>query len=288
MVAHDLASPLQTMLGYAGLLNGDASLTHHQRDLAARIIGAGREMLVLVDDLGQGLVVDVDTPRERALVDIDDLVDSVLTHHQVAAAHRDVSVRHIRIPAGRSSGRVQGDVTQLERVLDRLVSNALRVTPDGGLILVSVTVDADAVAIEVADEGPGLDAMRISELFSPMQDTHGSSHNPGIAMGLSVCRRIAEQHGGLARRDLRARERRHLHPGAAGGDRRVAVGRPPERPTGAAGRDAVTAQPPHALDGHPTGAVPDRGARRAAGRGAQGLTVPTAVRRPCPLGRARL
>ena len=196
MVAHDLASPLQTMLGYAGLLNGDAGLTHHQRDLAARIIRAGREMLTLVDDLGQGLVVDVDAPRARALVDIDDLVDSVLTHHQVAAAQRDVSVRHIRIPPGRSPGTVQGDVTQLERVLDRLVSNAVRVTPDGGLILVSVTVDADAVAVEVADEGPGLDAMRISELFSPMHDTHGSLHNPGIALGLSVCRRIAEQHGG--------------------------------------------------------------------------------------------
>jgi two-component system OmpR family sensor kinase len=153
-------------------------------------------MLTLVDDLGQGLVVDVDAPRERALVDIDDLLDSVLSHHQVAAAHRDVSVRHIRIPPGRPSGTVQGDVTQLERVIDRLVSNALRVTPDSGLILVSVTVDADAVAVEVADEGPGLDAMRISELFAPMQDTHGSAHNPGIALGLSVCRRIAEQHGG--------------------------------------------------------------------------------------------
>jgi len=116
----------------------------------------------------------VDAPRARALVDIDDLVDSVLTHHQVIADHRDVSLRHIRIPPGRSPGTVQGDVTQLERVLDRLVSNAVRGTPDGGLILVSVTVDADAVAVEVADEGPGLDAMRISELFSPMHDTHGS------------------------------------------------------------------------------------------------------------------
>src|SRR5690349_4258256 len=71
MVAHDLASPLQTMLGYAGLLNGDQGLTHHQRDLASRIIKAGRDMLMLVDDLGQGLVVDVDTTQERALVDID-------------------------------------------------------------------------------------------------------------------------------------------------------------------------------------------------------------------------
>ncbi len=196
MVAHDLSSPLHTMLGYAGLLNGDHSLTHHQRDLASRIIKAGREMLLLVDDLGQGLVVDVDATQERALVDIDELVGSVLSHHQVAAGRRDVAIRHILIPPGRTPGLVQGDVTQLERVIERLVSNALRVTPDSGLILVSVTVDADAVAIEVADEGPGLDALQVAEVFAPLQETHASAPSPGTTLGLSVCRRIAEQHGG--------------------------------------------------------------------------------------------
>ena len=195
MVAHDLATPLQTMLGYAGLLNGDDSLTHQQRDLAARIIRAGREMLTLVDDLGQGLVVDVDTLLERNLVDVDELVGSVLTRHQTAAVNRDVAIRHIRIPPGRNSGLVLGDVTQLERVIDRLVANALRVTGDGGLILVSVTVDENAVAVEVADEGPGIDATRIEDVFSHLQESRGA-HAPGITLGLSVCRRIAEQHGG--------------------------------------------------------------------------------------------
>ena len=195
MVAHDLTTPLQSMLGYAGLLNGDDTLTHQQRELAARIIRSGREMLALVDDLGHGLLVDVDATVVRAPVDVDALADSVLARNQGAARRRDVSVRHIRIPSGRAPATVDGDVTQLERVLERLVSNALRLTPDGGLVLVSVTVDADTVSVEVADEGPGLEVGRLETVFAPLHDPHGTAA-PGITLGLAVCRRIAEQHGG--------------------------------------------------------------------------------------------
>jgi signal transduction histidine kinase len=196
MVAHDLAGPLQAMLGYAGLLHDDAGLTHQQRELANRILRAGRDMLSLVDDLGRGLVVDVDAPLERALVDVDDLVQSVISRHATAAAARDISLRHIKIPPGRGPGLVDGDVAQLERVLERLVGNALRVSADAGLILVSVTADEDAVAVEVADEGPGIEEARFEEVFSHLSDSPGSSYAPGITLGLSVCRRIAEQHGG--------------------------------------------------------------------------------------------
>ena len=199
-VTREMVNPLESMLGLAALLQEDSTLSHRQRDLAARIIKAGGQLMTVLEDLGHGLVVVHGGPDERSssgLLDLDELVESLLLRHQARAAQRDIVMRQIRIPSTRGRALVQGDVSQLERLVDTLLDNAVSVTPASGVITVRVKRADDLVTIAVADEGPGIPPGSREAVFDPDRTTSSSGGSDmGPWRGLPVCRRIAEQHGG--------------------------------------------------------------------------------------------
>ncbi len=199
-VTREMVNPLESMLGLAALLQEDSTLSHRQRDLAARIIAAGGQLMTVLEDLGHGLVVVHGGPDERSssrLLDLDELVESLLLRHQARAAQHDIVMRQIRIPSTRGRALVQGDVSQLERLVDTLLDNAVSVTPASGVITVRVKRTGDLVAIAVADEGPGIPPGSREAVFDPDRTTSSSGGSDvGPWRSLPVCRRIAEQHGG--------------------------------------------------------------------------------------------
>jgi signal transduction histidine kinase len=200
-VTREMVHPLETMIGLAALLQDDESLSHRQRDLAGRIIKAGGQLMTVVEDVGHGLVVVHGGPDERSswgLVDLDELVESLLVRHQGRAAQRDIVMRQIRIPPDRGRVVVEGDVSQLERVVDTLLDNAVAVTPSSGVITVRVKRNGDTVAIAVADEGPTIPAGGRDAIFDASRATSSSGATDlGPWRGLAVVRRIAEQHHGM-------------------------------------------------------------------------------------------
>lgn len=199
-VTREMVHPLETMLGLAALLQDDDSLSHRQRDLAGRIIRAGGRLLSVVEDLGHGLVVVHGGPDERSssgLLDLDDLVESLLVRHSGKAAQRDIVMRQIRIPPNRGRVLVQGDVSQLERLVDTLLDNAVTVTPASGVITVRVKRADDVASVAVADEGPAIPRESREAIFDADRATSSvGATDVGPWRGLAVCRRIAEQHGG--------------------------------------------------------------------------------------------
>jgi signal transduction histidine kinase len=84
------------------------------------------------------------------------------------------------------------DPGQLQQVLYNLLFNALDAQPTGGRIAVSVAGEDDRVVLRVEDEGPGLPARVRDRLFEPFVSTKDA----GMGLGLSICRRIVESHGG--------------------------------------------------------------------------------------------
>jgi signal transduction histidine kinase len=94
------------------------------------------------------------------------------------------------------------DAAKVERILENLVTNAIRHTPEGSTIAVRLRGDGDAALLEVEDTGPGVPEEMREAIFEPFR--RGSEpHAPGTGIGLSLVRRFAELHGGEARVDER-------------------------------------------------------------------------------------
>jgi len=89
---------------------------------------------------------------------------------------------------------VRIDRTQFDRVLDNLISNALRHTPAGGKIDLRARCSTRGVTIEVADNGCGIDYAHQHRVFEPFVQV--AEHSGGAGLGLAICREIVQQHGG--------------------------------------------------------------------------------------------
>jgi signal transduction histidine kinase len=96
---------------------------------------------------------------------------------------------------------IRGDETRLRQVMDNLVNNAIKYSPDGGLIEISGSVDEKTVTVSVRDQGVGIperEQERIFERFYRVDDTL-SRRTKGAGLGLYLARTIIEAHGGRIR-----------------------------------------------------------------------------------------
>ena len=91
---------------------------------------------------------------------------------------------------------VIGDVRKLRQVFLNLISNAVKFADDTPAVRISAEV-ADGVAVfAIADNGIGMDPAHADRIFQPFQRLHDEDSYPGSGIGLAVCERIVEQHGG--------------------------------------------------------------------------------------------
>ena len=93
---------------------------------------------------------------------------------------------------------VSGDIGLIERVLENLIENAVKYTPSGGTVrLTMLTVD-DGVTVAVSDTGPGIEAKHLSRLFDRFfrADQPQCSTNKGAGLGLAIAQRILQLHDG--------------------------------------------------------------------------------------------
>jgi signal transduction histidine kinase len=98
--------------------------------------------------------------------------------------------------------QVAGDASQIRQVLGNLLDNAIRFTPSGGLVTVSIGIDGERreAILTVADTGCGIDEEHVGRVFdrfykTDASRTHGDTVRGG-GLGLSICRSIVERHGG--------------------------------------------------------------------------------------------
>ena len=93
---------------------------------------------------------------------------------------------------------VRADVMRLERILHNLLENAVKYSPDGGYIRVTAKMDSDHLVIGVSDQGVGISQQDQARLFAPFERLENSriERVKGVGLGLLVCRRLVEAHGG--------------------------------------------------------------------------------------------
>lgn len=190
-VSHDLRTPLAAILGLAVTLEERALDTVETKELASRIAANARKLdrivsdLLDLDRLSRGIVA----PDLRR-VDLGELVDRVVGESEIVAG-RDLVVET-------ANAVVAIDAAMVERIVENLLSNAVRYTPTGSRIWVRVRPGAGGALLAVDDEGPGVAPEHRQEIFEPFRQAGASERSPGVGIGLTLVERFAELHGGSA------------------------------------------------------------------------------------------
>ncbi|WNB87366.1 ATP-binding protein [Cellulomonas sp. ATA003] len=208
-VSHELRTPLSNICGYTELLADAApeDLGPQQRRMVEVVERNATRLLDLVEDLltfarpEAGTLAAVPGP-----VDLDALVAEVLQGLAAAAASGGVALAATpgadAARAGAGLGTtVPADRGHVERVLTELVGNALKFTPRGGSVVVTTQAHDAAVAVSVADDGPGIPPDQQGKLFERFSraDDADARQIPGAGLGLFIARTIVDAHGGSIR-----------------------------------------------------------------------------------------
>jgi signal transduction histidine kinase len=194
-VSHDLRTPLTSILGSAITLER-ASMDlppEDAADLVRRIAANARKLerllgdLLDLDRLQRGII----TPQRRP-TDVAELIRRSVDETEDRAGH----VVHVLV----DPFVVSLDGPKVERIVENLVTNALRHTPADAEIWVRAQELDGGLLLTVEDDGPGIPADLREEVFEPFRQAPGSAtgHSPGVGVGLSLVRRFAELHGGRA------------------------------------------------------------------------------------------
>lgn len=191
-VAHDLRTPLNAMKLGADTLTEDATMEDLQ--IVSEMIS--RQVSQLERQVGDLL----DTSRiEAGNLDLR-LAEHNLTEltENTVMLFKGTSPRHlVRVAHLREPVVCRCDSTRIGQVLTNLISNAIKYSPSGGDITVELTPGAKEVSISVKDEGIGISEEDLPRVFEPFRRTASTRETiPGIGLGLSVSKRIAEAHGG--------------------------------------------------------------------------------------------
>ncbi|ROQ20697.1 PAS domain S-box-containing protein [Marinimicrobium koreense] len=197
-VSHELRTPLTSIKGSLGLLAGGA--LGSMSDRAAKMLhtaqrNADRLSSLINDLLDMEKLVAGKMPMNFEQQTVGPLLDEAIDSMTSYGAQHDVQ---LVAPDSWPEVQVNVDGTRLMQALNNLISNAIKFSPEGGAVEISVAPQADAVEIRVRDSGPGIAPDFRSELFKRFSQADGSDRRklPGTGLGLAITREISRQLGG--------------------------------------------------------------------------------------------
>jgi signal transduction histidine kinase len=197
MASHDMRTPLAAVRGYAQLIRRHLSGQSPDMEAVDRWL---TDIEVGSDRLAQlvGEFTDASLLRGGQTVPLQPVATDLvqLAAERVAEHQRGTEAHRIELVAEGESLVGQWDGVRLGRVLDNLIGNAVKFSPDGGRVEVRVGRDDGHAVIAVADEGIGIPASELSLIFTPSYRARNADNVFGTGLGLSGSQRLVEQMGG--------------------------------------------------------------------------------------------
>ncbi|MGS0687376.1 sensor histidine kinase [Nakamurella sp. GG22] len=207
LISHELRTPLSSILGYLELISDDEEnpLSEEQHRYLVTVERNANRLLRLVSDLL--FTAQVESGRfqlQEQSVDLHRVLANAVETATPVAATRDVRVR---LAESTDDIRVWGDPVRLGQAVDNLVSNAVKFTPSGGRVAVTLGIGGGEDGKEtralvcVSDTGIGIPADEMDRLFSRFFRATTATKNavPGVGLGLTITKAIAAAHGGEIR-----------------------------------------------------------------------------------------
>lgn len=195
-VSHELRSPLALVCGYAEMLDmGELGELQPDQQRSVAVITRRAHMLSeLVQDIMLILESEVNPP-EAEPVPLDELVLAAVEDFQVVTRQAGLTLRAEIAP---HLPHASGSPMYLRRVLDNLIGNAIKFTPEGGTITVRSRQEGQWIALEVSDTGIGMPAGKLKHIFERFYQVDGSTKRKygGVGLGLALVKEIVETFGG--------------------------------------------------------------------------------------------
>ena len=206
-LSHELRTPLNAMLGWVQLLRLHAEeppLRAHAIDVIER--NARAQVQHVTDLLDISKIITGRMKLVFARVNLDDIVHTGVDTLVATAAARDVT---LGIETHDLRGAVSGDAGSLRQIVWNLVSNAIKFTPAGGHVTVSLRPDGDSAEISVSDTGVGIAGDVLPFVFDRFRQGDSSLTRAfgGLGLGLAMVRHLVELHGGTVAATSEGRNR---------------------------------------------------------------------------------
>lgn len=196
-VSHELRTPLTFVKGYVDLLmDGDKGLlTPEQQEYLQIVSDKTDDITRIIEDIITLQRIDSGN-LQLEVMPMATLLRTAVTNHRLVADKRGLSIV-CTIPEGQN-GLVKIDKGRMNQVLDNLIGNAFKFSPDGGTINLSMAVNDDDVLVSVVDEGIGMPAEKHQRIFERFYQIDGSSRRRfgGTGIGLAIVKRIIDAHDG--------------------------------------------------------------------------------------------
>jgi signal transduction histidine kinase len=197
-MSHELRTPLNSIIGFSDMLLTQevGQLNGMQQDFLETVARNGRHLLQLISELLD--LSKIEAGKLQLTTESLDLRDLLREAADSVRAQTEARRHTLSVETPDQPLVVRADHMRVRQVLLNLLSNAIKFTPEGGRVRVLGRAEGDGVRIEVIDTGIGIAPEDQSKLFKEFMqvDTSASRHYEGTGLGLALCKRLVELHGG--------------------------------------------------------------------------------------------
>lgn len=198
-MSHELRTPLNAVIGFSDLMlipENDYS-PKEREDFIKRISNSGKHLLNLVNDLLDVSMIELGKIQiDITTFDLTDLISQSIHTNKIVADDKKITI--ITPDEQSSPTHIKGDMNRVQQIINNLLVNALKFTPEGGQVGVEVSHDEDNVIITVWDNGIGISPEHISQIFTPFGQVENSLSRQygGAGLGLAICKKLVDLHNG--------------------------------------------------------------------------------------------
>ncbi len=195
-MSHELRTPLNSILGFSDVLGSAADLSDKQQRWVANIRTSGQRLLNLINDILDLAKIEAGKMHVRVEdFNLQDVCDGLLNMFRPLAEKKNIDLRGQLDPA---IPTLRQDVTKLQQILQNLLSNALKFTPEGGRVLFQAEADARHVVLTVSDTGVGVAPEEQELVFQKFRQSGNplTREHAGTGLGLSIVRELCKLLGG--------------------------------------------------------------------------------------------
>jgi signal transduction histidine kinase len=193
-VSHDLRTPLAIMQGYVEtLLIRNERITPAEREKYLNtMLGSSKKLEKLIKQLFEYSKLEAKQiePVKEAFF-LSELAQDVFQKYQILAKEKSITMK---MEMQENLPMVFADVSLVDRVIQNLMDNALKFTPEGGSVTIGLKLVGKSVEVRIADTGPGISKELQSHIFERYNKTNAPTNTQGAGLGLAIVKKILELH----------------------------------------------------------------------------------------------
>jgi two-component system, chemotaxis family, CheB/CheR fusion protein len=192
LISHELKTPITVIMGSINTALTEGISPQTAKELLENAASSTGDLADIIDNL-----LELSRAQANRLIirkEPVDLAKTILTVVNKIKTESDMYNLIVDIPGGLPD--VPADILRVERILVNLIGNAIKYSPKGGVITISVTQKDGFIMVGIENQGIGISIEDQSRLFKPFERLETADGIPGTGLGLTVCRRLVEAHGG--------------------------------------------------------------------------------------------